>query len=148
MKKTDIGVVAFMYAVCAFFFIASRSMKKEAQIYPVCIIILLFLLTTGYVVKMLLDAKRQGVTSGLGEIFAGFQAKQFFVILGLLIVYLAGIYFVGFYLSTVVLMLASLLFLRVPLWQILISVVVVLGLVYGAFVLFLNVSLPVGLLFK
>ena len=34
MKKTDIGVVGFMYAVCAFFFILSRDLKKEAQIYP------------------------------------------------------------------------------------------------------------------
>ena len=34
MKKTDIGVVGFMYAVCAFFFLMSRDLKKGARIYP------------------------------------------------------------------------------------------------------------------
>ena len=148
MKKTDIGVVAFMYAVCAFFFILSRDLKKEAQIYPVCIIILLFLLTTGYVIEMLLAAKKHGVTSGLDEIFEGFQAKQFFVILGMLLAYLVGMYFLGFYITTVLLMVACLLFLKIPKWQILLSTAAILGLVYGAFVLFLNVRLPGGLLFK
>ena len=148
MKKTDIGVVGFMYAVCVFFFILSRDLKKEARIYPVCIIILLFLLTTGYLIKMLLDAKKYGVTSGVDEIFEGFQAKQFFVILGLLLAYLAGMYFLGFYITTAVLMVACLLFLKVPKWQILLSTAVIMGLVYGAFVLFLKVKLPSGLLFK
>ena len=109
MKKTDIGVVGFMYAVCAFFFLMSRDLKKGARIYPLCIIAILFLLTTGYVVEM---------------------------------------HFVGFYLATIVLMAASLLYLRVPKWQILISTIVIIGLVYGAFTMFLGVKLPVGLLFK
>ena len=46
MKKTDIGVVGFMYAVCAFFFLMSRDLKNGARIYPLCIIAILFLLTT------------------------------------------------------------------------------------------------------
>ena len=142
MKKTDIGVVGFMYAVCAFFFLMSRDLKKGARIYPLCIIAILFLLTTGYVVEMLFAAKKNG------EIFEGFQPKQFFIVLGMLIAYLVGMYFVGFYLATIVLMAASLLYLRVPKWQILISTIVIIGLVYGAFTMFLGVKLPVGLLFK
>ena len=138
MKKTDIGVVGFMYAVCAFFFLMSRDLKKGARIYPLCIIAILFLLTTGYVVEMLFAAKKNGVTSGIPEIF----------VLGMLIAYLIGMYFVGFYLATIVLMAASLLYLRVPKWQILISTIVIIGLVYGAFTMFLGVKLPVGLLFK
>jgi len=43
---------------------------------------------------------------------------------------------------------ACLLFLRVPTWQIIISTLAILGLIYGAFTLFLGVKLPVGLLFK
>ena len=148
MKKTDIGVVGFMYAVCAFFFLMSRDLKKGARIYPLCIIAILFLLTTGYVVEMLFAAKKNGVTSGIPEIFEGFQPKQFFIVLGMLIAYLIGMYFVGFYLATIVLMAASLLYLRVPKWQILISTIVIIGLVYGAFTMFLGVKLPVGLLFK
>ena len=85
MKKTDIGVVGFMYAVCAFFFLMSRDLKKGARIYPLCIIAILFLLTTGYVVEMLFAAKKNGVTSGIPEIFEGFQPKQFFIVLGVLI---------------------------------------------------------------
>ena len=77
MKKTDIGVVGFMYAVCAFFFLMSRDLKKGARIYPLCIIAILFLLTTGYVVEMLFAAKKNGVTIGIPEIFEGFQPKQF-----------------------------------------------------------------------
>ena len=91
MKKTDIGVVGFMYAVCAFFFLMSRDLKKGARIYPLCIIAILFLLTTGYVVEMLFAAKKNGVTSGIPEIFEGFQPKQFFIVLGMLIAYLIGI---------------------------------------------------------
>ena len=45
-------------------------------------------------------------------------------------------------------MAASLLYLRVPKWQILISTIVIIGLVYGAFTMFLGVKRPVGLLFK
>ena len=123
-------------------------MKKGARIYPLCIIAILFLLTTGYVVEMLFAAKKNGVTSGIPEIFEGFQPKQFFIVLGMLIAYLIGMYFVGFYLATIVLMAASLLYLRVPKWQILISTIVIIGLVYGAFTMFLGVKLPVGLLFK
>ena len=126
MKKTDIGVVGFMYAVCAFFFLMSRDLKKGARIYPLCIIAILFLLTTGYVVEMLFAAKKNGVTSGIPEIFEGFQPKQFFIVLGMLNAYLIGMYFVGFYLATIV----------------------IIGLVYGAFTMFLGVKLPVGLLFK
>ena len=106
MKKTDIGVVGFMYAVCAFFFLMSRDLKKGARIYPLCIIAILFLLTTGYVVEMLFAAKKNGVTSGIPEIFEGFQPKQFFIVLGMLIAYLICMYFVGFYLATIVLMAA------------------------------------------
>lgn len=148
MKKTDIGVVGFMYAVCAFFFFMSSDLKKEARIYPLCIIALLFLLTTGYVIEMLFAAKKHGVTSGIREIFEGFQAKQFFVVLGMLLAYLVGMYFAGFYLTTIVLMVVTLRFLKVPKLQILLSTAVILGLVYGAFTLFLGVKLPAGLLFK
>lgn len=148
MKKTDIGVVGFMYAVCVFFFAMAKDLKKEAQVYPVFIITLLFLLTTGYLIEMLVSAKKYGVTSGIQEILEGFQMKQFFVILGMLLLYLIVMYLAGFYISTVLLMVSCLLFLKVPKWQIVLTTIVILGLVYGAFTLFLGVKLPVGLLFK
>lgn len=148
MRKTDIGVVGFMYGVCALFLFMCMDLKKEAQIYPLCIIALLFVLTSLYVVQMIIAAKKEGVTSGVKEIFQGFQPKQFFVVLGMLILYLVGMYYLGFYITTIALMLGCLLFLKVPKWQILIATVVIIALVYGAFTLFLGVKLPVGLLFK
>ncbi len=34
MKKTDIGVVAFMYAICALFLVMTLELKPAAQTYP------------------------------------------------------------------------------------------------------------------
>ena len=44
MKKTDIGVVAFMYAVCAFFYAYSSKLTAESKTYPMFTIALLFAL--------------------------------------------------------------------------------------------------------
>ena len=148
MKKTDIGVVGFMYAVCILFFAMTKQQKEAAQIYPTFIIVLLFLLTTGYLIEMLIGARKSGVTSGIQEIFEGFMPKQFFVVLAMIIGYLVVMYIAGFYISTILLMVACLLFLKVPKWQVVLTTLVILGLVYGAFTMFLGVRLPAGLLFK
>ena len=147
MKKTDIGVVVFMYAVCALFLGLTLQLPAAAQTYPLFIIILLAALTTLYVAQMLRAAKKSGVTSGL-EDFEGFLPRQFFPILGMVVLYLVVMYFAGFYIATLVFMVVCLLFLKVPKWQILLSTAVILVLVYCAFTLFLKVKLPVGLLFK
>ena len=147
MKKTDIGVVAFIYAVCALFLVMTLRLPAAAQTYPLFIIILLAALTTLYVAQMVRAAKKSGVTTGL-EDFQGFLPKQFFPILGMVILYLVMMYFTGFYISTLVFMVVCLLFLRFPQWQILMSAAVILALVYCAFTLFLKVRLPAGLLFK
>ena len=147
MKKTDIGVVAFIYAVCALFLVMTLQLPQAAQTYPLFIIILLAALTTLYVVQMVRGAKKSGVTTGL-EDFEGFLPKQFFPILGMVVLYLVIMYFAGFYIATLAFMVVCLLFLKVPKWQILLSTAVILALVYCAFTLFLKVKLPVGLLFK
>ena len=41
MKKTDIGVVAFVYAVALFFLSMTLKLPKPAQAYPLFIIVLL-----------------------------------------------------------------------------------------------------------
>ena len=147
MKKTDIGVVAFIYAVCLLFLVMTLRLPSAAQTYPLFLIILLFALTTLYAVQMAFAAKKSGITSGL-EDFEGFLPKQFFPILGMVVVYLVIMYFAGFYIATLLFMAACLLFLKVPKWQILLSTAVILVLVYCAFTLFLKVKLPMGLLFK
>ena len=45
-------------------------------------------------------------------------------------------------------MVACLWFLKVPKWQVVVSTLAIVCLVYAAFAMFLGVKLPVGLLFK
>ena len=146
MKKTDIGVVAYVYAVALFFLSMTLKLPKPAQAYPLFIIVLLLGLTTLYVAQMVIGAKKKGVESGM-EDFKDFLPKQFFPVLAMIIVYLVLMYFVGFYISTALFMVVSLLFLKVKKWQILLSTAVILVLVYCAFTLFLGVKLPMGILF-
>lgn len=147
MQKTDIGVIAVMYAICALFFYMNSQLKPESQTYPNFTIGLLFGLTTLYLVQMLVKAKKNGVESGMDQVFDGFQAKQFFICFALVVIYLVMMYYIGFYVSTIAFMIVTLLYLRVPMKHLLISVVSVNLLCYLAFSLFLGVKMPTGLLF-
>jgi putative tricarboxylic transport membrane protein len=147
MKKTDIGVVAFMYAVCAFFYAYSYKLTEESKTYPMFTIALLFALTTLYLIQMIISARKFGVESGADEVFAGFKPVQFIVSVALILVYFFLMKYVGFFVSTTLFMLACLLFLRVPILATVISIVSIDLLIYLAFVLFLGVRLPAGILF-
>ena len=100
-----------MYAVCGFFYYHMTKLKASSQTYPRFTIILLFGLTTLYLIQMLVAAKKYGVESGVDEVFKDFQPAQFFVCLIATILYLVAIYFFGFYIPTVVFMAAVLLYL-------------------------------------
>ena len=147
MKKTDIGVVAFMYAVCAFFYAYSYKLTEESKTYPMFTIALLFALTTLYLVQMILSARKFGVESGADEVFAGFKPVQFIVSIVLTLVYFLMIKYLGFFSATIIFMFASLLYLKVHIVPAVISVMVMNLLIYFAFVRFLGVKLPSGLLF-
>ena len=81
MKKTDIGVVAFMYLVCAYFYTQTIKFQADSQTYPKFTIVLLFGLTTLYLLQMLVAAKKHGVESGVDSVFNDFEPKQFLVCL-------------------------------------------------------------------
>ena len=147
MKKTDFGVVGFMYAVCAFFYVYSFDLADGSETYPRFTIILLFGLTTLYLVQMIIAARKFGTESGVDEVFAGFKPAQFFVSLALTVVYFLMMKYLGFFSATVVFMFASLLYLKVPVLHSVIAVVAINLLIYLAFVEFLGVRLPAGLLF-
>ena len=147
MKKTDIGVVAFMYAVCAFFYVYSYKLTEESKTYPIFTIALLFALTTLYLVQMIINARKFGVESGADEVFAGFKPVQFIVSIILTLVYFLMIKYLGFFSATIIFMFASLLYLKVHIVPAVISVLVMNLLIYFAFVRFLGVKLPSGLLF-
>ena len=146
MKKTDIGVCAAMYAVCAFFLYMTLQLPEAAQIYPLCVIALLAALTTLHVFNMIRGAIREGVTSGL-EDFKDFLPSQFFILFAMIITYLILMPWLGFYLASVLFMSACLIFLRVKIWQGVLAEIVILALVYFAFSVFLEVRLPEGTLF-
>ena len=158
MKKTDIGVVVFMYAVCAFFYAYSYKLTEESKTYPMFTIALLFALTTLYLVQMIINARKFGVESGADEVFAGFKPVQFIVSIVLTLVYFLMIKYLGFFSATIIFMFASLLYLNCLLYTsdaadeedivpAFISVLVMNLLIYFAFVKFLGVKLPSGLLF-
>lgn len=148
MKKTDIGVVAFMYLVCAYFYTQTIIFQADSQTYPKFTIVLLFGLTTLYLLQMLVAAKKHGVEGGVDTVFKDFEPKQFLVCLLGAILYVVLMYFFGFYISTVVFMAAVLLYLRVPILHSAIAIVAILALVYFAFGKFLGVKLPVGTVIK
>ena len=148
MKKTDIGVVAFMYVVCGYFFAETLKLPADSQTYPKFTIYLLFGLTTLYLITMVVAAKKHGVTSGVDEVFKEFVPKQFFICLAATILYLVLIYVLGFYIATALFMIGVMMYLRVPILYTLIATAVIILLVYFAFAKFLSVRLPLGLVFK
>ena len=134
-----------MYGICAFFLYMTLQLPKSAQIYPLCVISLLAGLTTLHVINMIIGAVREGITDGL-ENFKDFIPSQFSIILVMILLYIASMPYIGFYVSSVLFMTASLIFLRVKIWQIVMSEAVIFLLVYCAFTLFLEVRLPSGTL--
>ena len=146
MKKTDIGVVVVMYAICAYWFSETVKLKADSQTYPRFTIYLLFGLTTLYLVQMLVAAKKHGVESGVDKVFKDFLPVQFFVCLAAVVVYLFLVKTVGFYVSTVVFMIAVMLYLKVPIKHTVIAVIALNVLIYVAFSQLLGVKLPTGLL--
>ena len=147
MKKTDIGVVAFFYLVSAYFYAQTIKLPESSQTYPRFTVILVFGLTTLYLIQMIVRAVKNGTESG-AEDFKDFQPVQFIVCFCATILYLILIHFFGFYIATVVFMVGVLLFLRVKPIAILIAVVVIIALIYFAFQKFLGVRLPVGEVIK
>ena len=147
MKKTDIGVVVFMYAFCAFFYAYSTSLSDSSKTYPLFTITLLFGLTTLYLIQMILAARKFGVESGVDKVFAGFKPLQFTLSLVLTIVYFFLVKYLGFFSATTLFMIASFIYLKVPVLHSAIALVAMNLLIYLAFVQFLGVRLPAGILF-
>ena len=147
MKKTDIGVVVFMYAFCAFFYSYSSKLSAGSKTYPLFTISLLFGLTTLYLFQMILAARKYGVESGVNTVFAGFKALQFTLSLVLTIVYFFLVKYLGFFSATTIFMIASFIYLKVPVLHSVIALVAMNLLIYLAFVQFLGVRLPAGILF-
>ncbi|WP_434738524.1 hypothetical protein [Parasutterella secunda] len=80
-------------------------------------------------------------------VFHGFLPLQFFGVFVAIGLYLVLMYFCGYYVSTALYLIGSLLFLKVPMKYNLMTVVVMIMMVTVVFSYFLKVPLPTGLLF-
>lgn len=175
MTRSDIGVVALIYATCLLFLIMTLELKAAAQIYPLCLIAGLAALNTLYLATRLwrlfvkeaaselaassgeesasLEAsapagEKPGLVNDLPGIFAGFLPGQFFFVLLASIAYLVLMRYIGFYLSGLIYMLVVMWRLRVPPLHMAITLTVLGALIYSVFTLFLKVPLPRGILFS
>lgn len=165
MTRSDIGIVAIIYATCLLFLTMTLKLKAAAQVYPLCLIGGLALLNTLYLATRLWrlfgdraaqDAPggehaaagaRPALVNDLPEIFANFLPGQFIFIVIASVAYLALMHFVGFYPAGFVYMLAVMWRLRVPPLHMGITLAVLGALIYAVFTLFLKVPLPRGILF-
>lgn len=146
MKKSDLSVIVVNYIIAIVFFAATLAFPFDAQIYPFFIISLLVLINTIYLIKCLIKRKNgEKGENDLPIIFKDFQAKQFFVILLLCCLYIFLIAWLGFYTSTALYVIATMIFLKVPKKQLIIASVCFMVLIYATFTVFLKVPLPTGL---
>ena len=149
MKRSDVGVVAFVYAICLLCFVLTMDLPEEAQTYPLCLIAGLFILNTIYIGRALLAYSREkSMEDDISVSFGSFQPRQFFGSVALGVLYMVLLWLIGFYIATILYLAAAMLFLRVPRLHIAITSGVMLGIIYAVFTLFLKVPLPVGLLFR
>ncbi len=147
MKKSDISVVVVIYVITLAFFISTLAFPSEAQIYPMIVMAILTLLNTLYLINCVMKYKKEKkIINDYPAIFASFQYKQFFVVLGLCILYIILMSVLGFYSASFLYMLGTMLFLKVPKKPLIITLVCFMAMVYATFTLFLNVPLPTGIL--
>ncbi len=149
MKKSDIPVVCIIYAIAIAFLIMTLNLPEAAQVYPLVLISALIFVNTLYVIRtFLLYRKDHRVEDDYPIVFKGFLFKQFFGVFFSIIGYLVLMYFFGYYVSTVVYLVGSLMFLKVPMRFNIMTVIVMVVMVAVVFSTFLKVPLPAGLFFQ
>lgn len=149
MKKSDFGVIAFLYLFCAFFRYQIYLLPQEAQTYPNVLLLAIFVLTTLYAIKAIITWKREGhIQDDMAHLFDGFLPKQFWCVVAGCFFYVVLLYTVGYYVASILYMVVALALLKVKAKYIAIVIVALLIVIYLVFSLFLKVPLPVGLLFN
>ena len=148
MKKSDIPVVCIIYAIAIAFLIMTLNLPEAAQVYPMVLITALIFVNTLYLIRTFLKYRQDHrIENDYPIVFNGFLFKQFFGVFLSIIVYLVLMYFCGYYISTVLYLAGSLLFLKVPVRYNLMTIVVMIIMVAVVFSYFLKVPLPTGILF-
>ncbi|MCR5813563.1 MAG: tripartite tricarboxylate transporter TctB family protein [Desulfovibrio sp.] len=147
MKRSDLGVVLFMYGVCLLFYFLVTTLPEEAKTYPLTILACLAILNTCFLLRGLVALKRQGLLNDLPEVFTGFKGGQFFFVLLACLAYMACLPYLGFYVTSLAYLVLCMAFLRVPKLPLFLTIACLAALIYAVFTLFLKVPLPVGRLF-
>ncbi len=148
MKKSDIPVVCVIYAIAIAFLIMTLQLPEAAQVYPMVLITALIFVNTLYLIRTFLHFRQNHhVENDYPIVFHGFLPLQFFGVFAAIGLYLVLMYFCGYYVSTILYLLGSLVFLKVPMKYNLMTVVVMIVMVAVVFSYFLKVPLPTGLLF-
>lgn len=148
MKKSDFGVVSVIYAIGLGFLWMTLDLPEGAQTYPLVLITALLCVNSIYFIRALWAYRStHHVEDDVSTTFKSFIPAQFIGVLAWCISYLALMYIVGYYLSTIIFMVGTMLFLRVKPLYIFLSVVVIAAMVAAVFSSFLHVPLPTGMLF-
>ena len=147
MKKSDIILIAAVYAITAFFFVMVLQYPSDVRIYPIFIMVVLAVLTTMHLIKCLIQfAREKRIENDMPLLFEHFKAKQFFIVFAMLFAYVILINVLGFYISSLLFIAGTLVFFKIKPLYIVLTTVVFLVLIYGGFSTFLHVPLPRGLL--
>ncbi len=148
MKKSDFGVVSVIYLFVLFFAYQTSQLPAEAQSYPSFLLGVIFLLNSLYLGVALwkLKSKKESIND-MAHLYDGFIPKQFFPVLLGAGLYVALIYWFGYYIASIVYMAVALALLKVRAKWIALVIVALLIVIWLVFTLFLKVPLPGGELF-
>ncbi|MBO7173442.1 MAG: tripartite tricarboxylate transporter TctB family protein [Burkholderiaceae bacterium] len=148
MKKSDFPVIAIIYAIGFWFLSMTMELPEEAQTYPLVLISALLAVNTIYMVRQYLNWRQtRQIENDVAKSFGQFIPMQFFGMVAWCVGYLVLMDFTGYYLTTFVFLVGSMLFLKVPKLHIAITVAALALMTYVVFTWFLKVPLPVGTLF-
>lgn len=145
MKKSELYVIVFMLCFCAFFAYETLQLPIAAQRYPLFVIGMLGVLTIIKFINMFLaSAQSKRVVDDSSKVWEGFLSKQFFTVFIASVVFFVLMYFIGFYLASLLYLAYSLHYFKIPVKYSAITIVAMLVIVYAVFTEFLNVPLPMG----
>ena len=148
MKKSDLSVVAILYLFVFFFAYQTHQLPEEAQSYPGFLLAVIFILNTINLAVALWRWKvKKLFKDDLEHLYDGFIASQFFTVMVGAALYVALIYWLGYYVASILYMAAALALLKVKAKWIAVVIISLLVVIWLVFTLFLKVPLPVGQLF-
>ena len=148
MKKSDLSVVAILYLFVFFFAYQTHQLPEEAQAYPGVLLAVIFILNTIYLAVALWRWKvKKLFKDDLEHLYDGFIPSQFFTVMVGAALYVALIYWIGYYIASTLYMAVALALLKVKAKWIAVVIISLLVVIWLVFTLFLKVPLPVGQLF-